>query len=64
VQGRVLARFANQQYRLGVRYFVFGLHWLSPSPVATIGERPSRRSVGNVLACAADIRRKPSVRRG
>jgi hypothetical protein len=34
----------------------------SSSPVATIGERPFRRSVRNALAFAADIRRKPSVR--
>jgi hypothetical protein len=31
----------------------------SSSPVATIGERPFRRSVRNVVALAADIRRKP-----
>ena len=33
----------------------------SSSPVATIGERPFPRSVRNILAFAADIRRQPSV---
>jgi hypothetical protein len=33
----------------------------SSSPVATIGERPFRRSLRNALAFAADIRRNPTV---